>query len=160
MPPKGGKKQKKGNGNEAIGASQNDNRTKSKRAHLKVDMKNFNQSSVRESLASQGMMLRGRTVRMGQDNAREGEYTELTNPTKEKGNQKEVPPQPPLLPSRCRFLSLPPYPALELPLEPTKRKELKTSLPPAFSNSTEMSMDDYNKVSGQLKQMVILLNKR
>ena len=36
MPPKGGKKQKKGNGNEAIGVSQKDNKTKRERAHLKV----------------------------------------------------------------------------------------------------------------------------
>ena len=148
MPPKGGKKQKKGNGYEATGASPNDNRTKRERAHLKVDIKSFDQPFVHESLASQGMTLRGRTVRMGQDNAREGEYTELKNPTKEKGNQKEIPPQPFPLPSRSRSLSLPPYPALGLPLEPTERKELKTLLPPTFSDSTKMSMDDYKKVSG------------
>ena len=73
------------------------------------------------SLASQGMMLRGR---MGQDNIREGEYTKLMNPTKEEGNQKEIPPQPPPLPSRSRSLSLPPYPAQGLPLESIERKEL------------------------------------
>ena len=46
MPPKGGKKAKKGNGNKATGTSQNETRTKRERPHLKVDMKNFDQPSV------------------------------------------------------------------------------------------------------------------
>ena len=46
MPLKAGKKVIKGNGNEATGTSQNENRTKRGRAHLKVDMKNFDQPSL------------------------------------------------------------------------------------------------------------------
>ena len=46
MPPKGGKKVKKENGNKATGTSQNENRTKRERTHLKVDMKNFDQPLV------------------------------------------------------------------------------------------------------------------
>ena len=121
MPPKGGEKQKKGNGNEAIAVSQKDNKTKRERAHLKVDMKNFDQPSLHESLASQGMMLRGRSVRAGQGDTREGVYTELTNPTKEGENQKEIPPQPPPLHSRSRSLSPSPYPAPWQPFEPIER---------------------------------------
>ena len=74
--------------------------------YIDTDMKNFNQPSVHKSLASQGMMLRGRLVRVGQGDAREGAYTELTNSTREEENQKEIPPQPPPLHSRSRSLSL------------------------------------------------------
>ena len=56
-------------------------------------------------------------------------------------------------------LSPPPYPAPKSPSEITE-KDLKTPLPPTFSDLTEMSTDDYNKVSGQLKQTVSLLNKK
>ena len=59
------------------------------------------------------MTPRGRLVRVGQGDAREEVYTELTNPTREEENQKEIPPQPPLLCSRSRSLSQPPYPAPE-----------------------------------------------
>ena len=45
----------KGNGNEANGFSQRDNKTKRERAYLKVDMKNFDQPLVHESLASKGL---------------------------------------------------------------------------------------------------------
>ena len=160
MPPKGGKKQKKGNGNEATGASQNANITKRERAHLKIDMKNFDQPSVHKSLASQGMILRGRMIRAGQDNTGKKVYTELTNPTRELERQKEIPPQPPPLPRRSRSLSPPPYPALGPPLKLREGKELETLPPPTFSDLTEMSMDDYNKVSLQLKQIATFLNKK
>ena len=58
-------------------------------------MKNFYQPLVCESLASQGMTLQGRLIRVGQGDTREGVYTELTNPTREEDNQEEIPPQPP-----------------------------------------------------------------
>ena len=141
---------KKGNGNEATGTSQNENRTKRERAHLKVDMKNFDQPSVQESITSQGMTLRGKMIRAKQDNPGEGAYTELVNPTREIESREEKPPQPPPLPSRN--VSPPPYPAPKAPSEITERKDLKTPPPPTFSNSTEMSTDDYNKVSGQLNK--------
>ena len=57
-------------------------------------------------------------------------------------------------------LSPPPYPALKSHSEIRERKDLKTPPPPTFSDSTEMSTDDYNKVSGQLKQTMSLLNKK
>ena len=82
---------------------------------------------------------------------REGTYMELMgsdNETKMREN-----PQPPLK-DRENPLSPPPHPTLK-PLV----KDPKNPLPLCLSDSTEMSKDEYNKVSTQLKQAAKSLNK-
>ena len=105
-------------------------------------MENFYQPSMYESLASQGMTLRGGTIRANQDNTGERDYTDLTNPTKEMDTTSTAP-----LPRRSRSLSLPPCPAPVPPLKFRGRYSLETPPPPTLSNSTEMSTDDFCKVS-------------
>ena len=115
-------------------------------------MKSFQQPTIKDSLASQGMTLRrGCTVRAGQGDMREGTYMELMgsdSETKIKDNS-----QPPLK-DRENTLSPPLHPALK-PLV----KDPKKPPPLCFSDSTEMSTDEYNKVSMQLKQAARSLNK-
>ena len=153
MPLKGSKKLKKGNSKEATRVSQKESRVQRERTQLEINMRNFNQPSIRESLASQGMMLRGRTIRAGQGDSREGVYTKLIGLDKNKEKkEKEIPPQPPPLDDRDVSLSLPPHP---VPKQPLERNPQKTPPPPSFSDSAEMSTDDYNKVNGQLKQVAI-----
>ena len=82
---------------------------------------------------------------------REGTYMELIgsdNETKMRENS-----QPPLK-DRENTLSPPPHPTLK-PLV----KDLKNPPPLCLSDSTEMSTDEYNKVSTQLKQAAKSLNK-
>ena len=76
MPPKNTKKAKR-NGKEQGGASQSQERIRRERTRLNVEMKNYQQPSIKDSLASQGMTLRGRTVGAGQGDMREGTYMEL-----------------------------------------------------------------------------------
>ena len=88
-------------------------------------MKNFDQPSVQESLTYQGMILRGRTIRLRQG---EGAYIELLNPTREIENREEIPPQPPPLPSRnlsvSTTLSCP-----KVPLRDNRKKRFTLHLP-------------------------------
>ena len=97
------------------------------------------------------MTLRGHTLRAGQGDMREGTYTELIGSDNE-NKTRENPPPPPK--SRESTSSLPPHPTPK-PLV----KDPKNPPPPFFSDSTEMSTDEYNKVSTQLKQAAKLLNK-
>ena len=98
---------------------------------------------IKESLASQGMALRGCTLRAGQGDMREGMYMELIGSEDEnKTREKPIPPPK----HRENRLSLPPYPTLK-PLATGP----KNPSPPFFSDSTEMSTDDYNNVSTPLK---------
>ena len=114
-------------------------------------MKSFQQPTIKESLASQGMTLRGHTLRAGQGDMREGTYTELIGSDNE-NKTRENPPPPPK--SRENTSSLPPRPAPK-PLV----KDPKNPPPPFFSDSTEMSTDEYNNISTQLKQAARSLNK-
>ena len=108
-----------------------------------VEMKSFQQPTIKESLASQGMTLRGCTLRAGQGDMREGTYMELIGSEDENKAREK-----PILPPKCREnrLSPPPYPTSK-PLATGR----KNPSPPFFSDSTEMSTDDYNNVSTQLK---------
>ena len=151
MPPKNTKKAKKNNGREQGGVSQREERIRWERTQLNVEMKSFQQPTIKESLASQGMTLRGCTLRAGQGDMREGTYMELIGSDNE--NKTRENPLPPLK-SRENTLSPPPHPTPK-PLE----KNPKNPPPPFFSDSTEMSTDEYNKVSTQLKQAARSLNK-
>ena len=151
MPPKNTKKAKKYNGREQGGISQREEKVRWERTQLNVEMKSFQQPTIKESLASQGMTLRRCTLRAGQGDMREGTYMELIGSDNE--NKTRENPLPPLK-SRENTLSLPPHPAPK-PLE----KNPKNPLPLFFSDSTEMSTDEYNKVSTQLKQAARSLNK-
>ena len=71
MPPKNTKKAKKNNSKEQGGVSQSQERIRRERTRLNVEMKSFQQPSIKDSLASQGMTLRGCTVRAGQGDMRE-----------------------------------------------------------------------------------------
>ena len=77
MPPKNTKKTKKNNGKDQVGMSQREERVRWERAQLNVERKSFQQPTVKESLASQGMTLRGHTLRAGQGDMKEGTYMEL-----------------------------------------------------------------------------------
>ena len=114
-------------------------------------MKSFQQPSIKDSLALQGMTLRGHTVRAGQGDMREGTYMELIDSDNENKTRKN--PQPPPE-ERENTLLLPPHPAPK-PLI----KDFKNPLPPFLSDSTEMSTDEYNKVSMQLKQAARSFNR-
>ena len=151
MPPKNTKKAKKNNGKEQGGVSQSKEKVRWERIQLNVEMKSFQQPMIKESLASQGMTLRGHRLRAGQGNMREGTYMELIGSDNE-NKTRENPLPPPR--SRKNTLSPPPHPAPK-PLV----KDPKNPLPPFFSDSTEMSTDEYNKVSTQLKQAARSLNK-
>ena len=114
-------------------------------------MKSFQQPTIKESLASQGMTLRGCTLRAGQGDMREGMYMELIGSEDEnKTREKPIPPPK----HRENRLSPPPYPTSK-PLATGP----KNPLPPFFSDSTEMSTDDYNNVSTQLKRAARSWNK-
>ena len=89
MPPKNIKKTKKNNTKEQGGASLNQERITRERAWLNVEMKGFQQPTIKDSLASQGM-----TLRAGQGDLREGTYMELIGSDNEK-RMKENPQSPP-----------------------------------------------------------------
>ena len=151
MPPKNTKKTKKNNSKKQGGASPSQERIRRERTRLNVEMKSFQQPTIKDSLASQGMTLRGCTVQAGQGDMREGTYMELKgsdNETKMRENS-----QPPLK-DRENTWSPPPHPTLK-PLV----KDPKNPPPLCLSDSTEMSTDEYNKVSMQLKQAAKSLNK-
>ena len=151
MPPRNTKKTKKNNGKEQGRASLSQERIRRERTRLNVEMKSFQQPTIKDSLASQGMTLRGCTVRAGQGDIREGTYMELIGSDKETKTREN--PQPPLT-DRENPLSPPPHPTLK-PLV----KDPKNPPPLCLSDSTEMSTDEYNKVSMQLKQAAKSLNK-
>ena len=151
MPPKNTKKAKKNNAKEQGGVAQREERVRWERTRLNVEMKSFQQPTIKESVASQGMTLRGCTLRAGQGDMRDRTYMELIGSDNE-NKTRENPLPPPK--SRENTLSPPPHPILK-PLV----KDPKNPLPPFFSDSTEMSTDEYNKVSTQLKQAARSLNK-
>ena len=151
MPPKNTKKAKKNNGKEQGGVSQREEKVRWERTRLNVEMKSFQQPTIKESLASQGMTLRGHTLRAGQGDMREGTYMELIGSDNE-NKTRENPPPPPK--SRESTSSPPPHPTPK-PLV----KDPNNPPPPFFSDSTEMSTDEYNKVSTQLKQAAKSLNR-
>ena len=102
------------------------------------------------------MTLRGgRTVRAGQGDLREGTYMELIGSDNEK-RTKENPQPPPK--DKENTLSPPLHPALK-PLVRDPKNPSKNPPPLCLSDSTEMSTDEYNKVSKQLKQAAKSLNK-
>ena len=153
MPPK---KTKKNNTKEQGGVSPSQERIMRARAWLNVEMKSFKQPTIKDSLASQGMSLRGgRAVRAGQGDLREGTYMELIGLDNEKG-MKENPQSLP----KGKENTLPPplHPALK-PLARDPKNPPKKPPPLCLSDSTEMSTDEYNKVSTQLKQAAKSLNK-
>ena len=153
MPPR---KTKKNNTKEQGGASPSQERITRARAWLNVEMKSFKQPTIKDSLASQGMTLRGgRTVRAGQGDLREGTYMELIGPDNEK-RMKENP--QPLPKGKENTLPPPLHPALK-PLARDPKNPSKNPPPLCLSDSTEMSTDEYNKVSKQLKQAAKSLNK-
>ena len=156
MPPKNIKKTKKNNTKEQGGASPSQERIRRERTWLNVEMKSFQQPTIKDSLASQGMTLRGgRTVRAGQGDMREGTYMELIGSDNEK-RMKENPHS--LLKDKENTLSPPLHPALK-PLVRDPKNPSKNPPPLCLSNSTEMSTDEYNKVSTQLKQAAKSLNR-
>ena len=156
MPPKNIKKTKKNNTKEQGGASPSQERIKRERARLNVEMKSFQQPTIKDSLASQGMTLRGGcTVRAGQGDLREGTYMELIGSDNEKRMKEN--PQPPLK-DKENTLSPPLHPALK-PLVRDPKNPSKNPPPLCLFDSTEMSTDEYNKVSMQLKQAAKSLNK-
>ena len=156
MPPKNIKKTKKNNTKEQGGASPSQERIKRERAWLNVEMKSFQQPTIKDSLASQGMTLRGvHMVRAGQGDLREGTYMELIGSENEK-RTKENP--KPSLKDKENTLSPPLHPALK-PLVRDPKNPSKNPSPLCLSDSTEMSTDEYNKVSTQLKQAAKSLNK-
>ena len=95
MPSKNIKKTKKNNTKEQRGASPSQERITRERARLNVEMKSFQQPTIKDSLASQGMTLRGgRMIRAGQGDLREGTYMELIgsdNDKKMKENPQSLP---------------------------------------------------------------------
>ena len=101
MPPKN---TKKNNGKEQGGASLSQERIRRERTHLNVEMKSFQQPTIKDSLASQGMTLRGHTVRAGQGDVREGTYMELIGSDKEIEMKEK--PQPPLKPFQIKIKSV------------------------------------------------------
>ena len=102
------------------------------------------------------MTLRGGcTVRAGQGDLREGTYMELIGSDNEK-RMKENP--QPLPKDKENTLSPPLHPALK-PLVRDPKNPSKNLPPLCLSDSTEMSTDEYNKVSKQLKQAAKSLNK-
>ena len=86
MPPKNTKRPKKNSGKDQGGIMQREERVRQERAQLNVEMKSFQQPSVKESLASQGMTLRGCMLRTGPGDMKEGTYMELVGP----GNEDKV----------------------------------------------------------------------
>ena len=58
-------------------------------------LKSFQQPTIKESLASQGMTLRGHTLRAGQGDMREGTYMELMGSDNENETRENPPPPPP-----------------------------------------------------------------
>ena len=156
MPPKNIKKTKKNNTKEQGGVSPSQERTRRERTRLNVEMKSFQQPTIKDSLASQGMTLRGgRTVRAGQGDMREGTYMELIGSDNEMRMKEN--PQPPLK-DKENTLSPPLHPALK-PLVRDPKNPSKNPPHLCLSDSTEMSTDEYNKVSTQLKQAANSLNK-
>ena len=93
MPPKNTKKTKKNNGKEQGGAPLSQERIRRERTQLNVEMKSFQQPMIKDSLASQGMTLRGCTVRAGQGDVREGTYMELIGSDKEIKTKKNPNPR-------------------------------------------------------------------
>ena len=114
-------------------------------------MKSFQQPSIKDSLASQGMTLRGCTVRAGQGDMKEETYMVLIGSDNENKTRKN--PQPP--PEGRENTPLPPPHPAPKPLI----KDPKNPLPSFLSDSTEMSTDEYKKVSTQLKQVARSLNR-
>ena len=99
-------------------------------------MKSFQQPTIKDSLASQGMTLRGgRMVRAGQGDLREGTYMELIGSDNEK-KMKENPQSPP----KDKENPVPPpfHPALKHLVRDSK-KPSKNPPPLCLSDSTEMS---------------------
>ena len=94
-------------------------------------------------------------VRAGQGDLREGTYMELIGSDNEKRTKEN--PQPPLK-DKENTLSPPLHPALK-PLVRDPKNPSKNPPPLCLSDSTEMSTDEYNKVSMQLKQAAKSLNK-
>ena len=94
-------------------------------------------------------------VRAGQGDLREGTYMELIGSDNEK-RMKENPQPPP----KDKENPLPPplHPA-QKPLVRDPKKPSKNPPPLCLSDSLEMSTDEYNKVSKQLKQAANSLNK-
>ena len=90
-------------------------------------------------------------MKAGQGDMREETYMELIDSDNENKTRKN--PQPPPE-ERENTLSLPPHPAPK-PLI----KDPKNPPPPFLSDSMEMSTDEYNKVSTQLKQAARSLNR-
>ena len=85
MPPKNSNKTKKNNTKEQGGMSPSHERITRERARLNVEMKSFQQPTIKDSLASQGMTLRGGCmVRAGQGDLRVGTYMELIGSDNEK----------------------------------------------------------------------------
>ena len=102
------------------------------------------------------MTLRGgHAVRAGQGDMREGTYMELIGSDNEM--EKTENPQPPCKDEE-NTLSPPLHPALKPLVRDTKNPPKKPP-PLCLSDSTEMSTDEYNKVSTQLKQAAKSLNK-
>ena len=107
MPPKNTKKAKKNNSKEQGGVAQREERVRWERTRLNVEMKSFQQPTIKESLASQGMTLRGCTLRAGQGDMREGTYIELIGSDNENKTRENTLPPPK---SRGNTLSPPPHP--------------------------------------------------
>ena len=131
-------------------------RIRRERTQLNVEMKSFQRPTIKDSLASQGMTLRGgRMVRAGQGDMREGTYMELIGSDNEMRMKEN--PQPPLK-DKENTLSPPLHLALK-PLVRDPKNPSKNPPPLCLSDSTEMSTDEYNKVSTQLKQAAKSSNK-
>ena len=119
-------------------------------------MKSFQQPTIKDSLASQGMTLRGgRVVRAVQGDMREGMYMELIGSDSEMGKTEN----PQLLHKDEENTLSPPLHPARKPLVRDMKNPPKKPTPLCLSDSTEMSTDEYNKVSTQLKQAAKSLNK-
>ena len=151
MPPKNTRKANRNNGKEQGGVSQSQERIRRERTRLNAEMKSFQQPSIKDSLASQGMTLRGCTVKAGQGDMRKGTYMELIGSDNENKTRKNPQPSPE---GRENTPSPPPHP-IPKPLT----KDPKNPPPSFLLDSTEISTDEYNKVSTQLKQAARSLNR-
>ena len=106
MPPKNIKKPKKNNGKDQAGILQREERVRWERAHLNVEMKSFQQPTIKESLASQGMTLRGHSLRAEQGDMKEGTYMELVG----SDNENKAGENPLLPPTSTGTTPSPPLP--------------------------------------------------
>ena len=127
MPSKNIKKTKKNNTKEQRGASPSQERITRERAWLNVEMKSFQQPTIKDSLASQGMTLRGgRTVRAEQGDLREGTYMELIG----SDNDKKMKENPQSLPKDKENPVTPPFhPALKHLVRDPKKTIQKPTTP-------------------------------